>query len=74
MNLLKLDEDVDYLQINILIPDDLLINDDTHTKIYNNKKLEGNMFCPKCGNKLIYRRGKYGPFIGCTNYPKCKYI
>lgn len=33
-----------------------------------------NMICPKCGSKLIERKGKYGPFIGCTNYPKCKYI
>ena len=34
---------------------------------------EKNMICPKCGNKLIERNGKYGEFIGCSNYPKCKY-
>ena len=34
---------------------------------------EKNMICPKCGNKLIERSGKYGEFIGCSNYPKCKY-
>lgn len=33
-----------------------------------------NGFCPKCGEKLIKRKGKYGPFLGCSNYPKCKYI
>mgnify|MGYP002566474222 FL=1 len=33
-----------------------------------------NVFCPKCGEKLIKRKGKYGPFLGCSNYPKCKYI
>lgn len=31
------------------------------------------MICPKCGGKLIKRRGKYGEFIGCSNYPKCHY-
>lgn len=29
--------------------------------------------CPKCGEKLIERNGKYGIFLGCSNYPKCKY-
>ncbi len=31
------------------------------------------MICPKCGGKLVKRRGKYGEFIGCSNYPKCHY-
>lgn len=30
--------------------------------------------CPDCGGHLVKRNGKYGPFIGCSNYPKCKYI
>ena len=29
--------------------------------------------CPWCGNQLIQRNGKYGSFIGCSNYPKCKF-
>ena len=29
--------------------------------------------CPKCGGQLVKRKGKYGNFIGCSNYPKCKY-
>ena len=29
--------------------------------------------CPKCGALLVERDGKYGRFIGCSNYPKCKY-
>ncbi len=47
---------------------------DIHTKINNDRKLENNMICPKCGNELVERNGKYGKFIGCSNYPKCKYI
>ena len=34
---------------------------------------EENMICPKCGSKLIIRDGKNGKFIGCTNYPKCRF-
>lgn len=30
--------------------------------------------CPKCSGQLVYKRGRYGKFIGCANYPKCKYI
>ncbi len=29
--------------------------------------------CPRCGNVLVQRRGKYGPFIGCSTYPNCDY-
>ena len=37
------------------------------------KVVEGRV-CPECGSPLVYRKGKYGEFIGCSNYPKCKYI
>ena len=47
---------------------------DIHIKLHNDKELENIMICPKCGNELIQRKGKYGKFIGCSNYPKCKYI
>lgn len=29
--------------------------------------------CPKCGGRLVTRKGKYGKFVGCSNYPKCRY-
>lgn len=32
-----------------------------------------NDVCPKCGRELVERTGKYGKFIGCSNYPKCRY-
>jgi len=30
--------------------------------------------CPLCGNPLVIRKGKYGAFTACSNYPECKYI
>ena len=30
--------------------------------------------CPECGNPLVIRKGKYGEFTACSNYPTCKYI
>jgi len=30
--------------------------------------------CPECGGQLLIKKGKYGKFIGCANYPKCKHI
>lgn len=29
--------------------------------------------CPKCGSPLVKRSGKFGEFIACSQYPKCKY-
>ncbi len=30
--------------------------------------------CPECGNPLVVRKGRYGEFVACSNYPECKYI
>jgi DNA topoisomerase-1 len=31
--------------------------------------------CPQCGQaKLVLKEGRFGEFIACSNYPKCKYI
>ena len=29
--------------------------------------------CDKCGAPLVYRKGRFGPFIACSNYPKCRF-
>lgn len=30
--------------------------------------------CPSCGSDLVIRKGRYGAFTACSNYPECKYI
>ena len=30
--------------------------------------------CPLCDGDLVIRKSKRGPFVGCANYPTCKYI
>ena len=30
--------------------------------------------CPECGSNLQRKHGRYGEFIGCSNYPECRYI
>lgn len=32
-----------------------------------------NGICPKCGGHLVERKGRYGSFLGCSNFPKCKF-
>ena len=29
--------------------------------------------CPECGHDLVKKRGRFGEFIACSNYPTCKY-
>ncbi|WP_456418897.1 DNA topoisomerase I [Methanocaldococcus infernus] len=40
-------------------------------KNLTNKEVVGT--CPRCGSPLVVKEGKYGKFIGCTNFPKCKF-
>ena len=30
--------------------------------------------CPQCGQPLVIRSGKSGPFLGCSSYPACDYL
>lgn len=42
-------------------------------EIKNSKEINNKNICPKCGGTLVKRNGKYGEFIGCSNYPKCNF-
>ncbi len=51
------------------------ISNKEHVRIIKQtqKELEKGI-CPRCGGKLVEREGKYGKFLGCSNYPKCTFI
>lgn len=36
--------------------------------------VETDKVCPECGKPLVVRNGKFGQFLGCSGYPKCKHI
>ena len=35
---------------------------------------ESDEVCEKCNSKMIIKWGKYGRFLGCSNYPECRSI
>ena len=37
------------------------------------EEMKEQKICPYCKTDLVLRKGKYGEFYGCSNYPKCKY-
>jgi DNA topoisomerase-1 len=53
---------------------------DCLTKAYaGEKKLKveeevTDVICEKCGARMVVRNGKFGKFLACPNYPKCKNI
>jgi DNA topoisomerase-1 len=30
--------------------------------------------CPRCGSRLARKHGRFGEFVACSNYPKCRYV
>jgi DNA topoisomerase-1 len=30
--------------------------------------------CPQCSSPMVKKQGRFGPFVACSNYPKCAYI
>ncbi|MCQ2602120.1 MAG: NERD domain-containing protein [Treponema sp.] len=43
------------------------------SNIRDKKDMINQGICPRCGGHLIQRKGKYGRFLGCSNYPKCRF-
>lgn len=43
-------------------------------RMYKDEPEPTGEMCPKCGSPLVFKEGKNGKFIGCSNYPKCKYV
>jgi len=37
------------------------------------KEIKTKEICPKCGKILVIRQGRYGDFLACSGYPKCKF-
>ena len=35
--------------------------------------VDAENLCPYCKKPLVLRKGKYGEFYGCPNYPKCRF-
>jgi DNA topoisomerase-1 len=40
----------------------------------SNEPILTEHLCPNCGKPLALRKGRFGPFLGCTGYPDCKTI
>ena len=49
------------------------LNDDGTQSSAEPEIVEGRT-CPKCESALVIKTGRYGKFIGCSSYPKCKHI
>ena len=42
--------------------------------MYKEKFVETGEKCPLCGAPLVMKEGKNGSFVGCSNFPTCKYV
>lgn len=57
----------------------LSANDKTITRSEHIKNIHllqdniSNNICPRCGKKLVVRKGRNGSFMGCEGYPSCKF-
>lgn len=51
---------------------------DKYTKVqevmYKDPAQPTGELCPVCGSPLVIKKSRYGSFVACSNYPKCKYI
>ena len=45
----------------------------TEEKITKARSKHDPNICPECGGRLLERNGQYGRFMGCSNFPACRY-
>ena len=36
------------------------------------QKTQPQIQCPKCGSEMVKRKGMYGEFYGCSDFPRCR--
>lgn len=44
------------------------------TLTMKSEPVETDIVCDKCGHKMLIREGRFGKFLGCSNFPKCKNV
>ena len=47
--------------------------DNVRADLRNKKTALEQGFCPQCGGRIVLRKGLYGEFYGCSNFPNCRY-
>jgi DNA topoisomerase-1 len=47
--------------------------DEAYDKMEKVQPQKVGELCPECGHELVYRNGRFGKFISCSNFPKCRY-
>ena len=51
-----------------------IANGDNSISIERDEPIVSDVVCDKCGAMMVIKTGKYGNFLACPNYPKCKNI
>jgi len=54
--------------------DFMKLMEDANERMYEDEKEFADGNCPICGAPLVVKKGKNGTFIGCSNYPTCRYV
>lgn len=52
----------------------LLANADSSSLTMKAQPVETDIKCEKCGHNMLIREGRFGKFLGCSNFPKCKNV
>ena len=52
----------------------LLAKADKSSVSYKKEAVATDILCDKCGHHMVIREGRYGEFLGCSNFPACKNI
>ena len=79
----EMEENLDVIADGKIVWNEMLSNfwkvfspmyDNAMKEAKKNPPKETGEICPECGKPLVVRKGKFGEFTACSNYPECKFI
>ena len=79
----EMEEDLDEIQEGVSTSTEILnefykpfieMVESGYERMYEDEVVETGDLCPICGKPLVYKLGKNGKFVACSNYPKCDYV
>lgn len=66
-------EEVERLRTRIARMEDASTSESKAEHVRQARRVQAGEVCPLCGGELVRRKGRYGAFMGCANYPECHY-
>ncbi|MGL5021348.1 MAG: topoisomerase DNA-binding C4 zinc finger domain-containing protein, partial [Mycoplasmatales bacterium] len=74
LDLIAIGEEYNVVLLNSFYDEFMLMLENANENMEKIDAEKTGELCPKCEHDLVIRKGKFGDFVACSNFPACKYV